>query len=371
MATHTIEKNFLPRTLLGELVSTLRAGGYRCVAPEVRDGAIVYEELRPGDTIPTGISVQQSPGCYKVEITDSPRNFDWSNGPAGLKPVVFRSRETLWTAERNNDGEIIFSEAQEEPEPTAFIGVRACDLAALELQDKHFLKHDCIDPLYQARRESLFLIAVNCTQPSDTCFCESTGDGPAARNGYDLVMDELDNGFVIRSGSPAGQKILDALSLEAVTTEHREAIVAQNRQAVDLQTRRLPSGSLESLLFERLDHPHWQDVAERCLSCGNCTSVCPTCFCYSEQDTGTLDISQSAHTREWDSCFTRRHSYIHGMTIRENTRLRYRQWLTHKLGSWHSQYGRSGCVGCGRCISWCPVGIDITAVVTAITGGES
>jgi ferredoxin len=220
------------------------------------------------------------------------------------------------------------------------------------------------------RRASLFLVAVNCTHPSDTCFCASTGDGPAAQSSFDLLLDELDDGFVIRAGSKAGQKILKTIPVDTVTTEQQEEISNQNRRATECQTRRLPSDNLEQVLFDNLDHPRWKMVAERCLSCGNCTSVCPTCFCYSEQDAGALDLTQSEHIREWDSCFTQGHSYIHGLTIRADTRLRYRQWLTHKLGSWHSQYGRSGCVGCGRCISWCPVGIDITEEVAAVAGND-
>lgn len=370
MATHNPVNNFLPRKESGKLLSALLVGGYHCVAPKLRDGAIVYEPLLPEDRLPTGISVHQAPGSYRVEITDSPRNFDWANGPQAIKPFIFKSRETLWSASRNNDGKITFTESITKPQPLAIIGVRSCDLAALTLQDKHFLDADCVDQHYQARRESLFLVAVNCTHPSETCFCASTGDGPTAQEGFDLLLDELDNGFVIRAGSEAGQKILKTIPVEQVTSEQEETITLQNQRASACQTRQLPSGSLEQALFRNLDHPRWQTVAERCLACGNCTSVCPTCFCYSEQDTGTLDLTRSEHTREWDSCFTQGHSHIHGLTIRADTRLRYRQWLTHKLGSWHSQYGRSGCVGCGRCISWCPVGIDITEEVTAIVGSK-
>ena len=370
MTAHSPVNSFLPRKEFGELLSALRFGGYRCVAPKVCDGVIVYEELQLQDQLPTGISIHQAAGSYRLEITDSPRNFDWANGPQALKPFVFKSTESLWTVNRNADGTITFSESTTEPEPVAIIGVRSCDLAALALQDKHFLNSDCVDPHYQARRASLFLVAVNCTHPSDTCFCASTGDGPVAQGGFDLLLDELDDGFVIRAGSKAAQKILQTLPVEAVTGEQEEVITQQNQRAIKCQTRRLPSNNLEQVLFENLDHPRWQAVAERCLSCGNCTSVCPTCFCYSEQDTGTLDLTRSEHVREWDSCFTQGHSYIHGLTIRADTRLRYRQWLTHKLGSWHSQYGRSGCVGCGRCISWCPVGIDITEEVAAIVSGE-
>ena len=366
MEAHRPVNSFLPREAFGELLSALRHEGYRCVAPRVYDGAIVYEDLASQDQLPAGITIKQSPGHYRIESTDSPRYFSWANGPQALKPYVFRSQETLWSVDRDSDNRLHFTESVSESEPVAILAVRSCDLAALALQDLHFLGGSCPDPHYQARRASLFLVAVNCTHPSDTCFCASTGDGPVAKDGYDLLLDELDSGFVIRAGSKTGQKLLAKLPVQPCSAEQLETVTQQNRRAAECQTRHLPAGDLEQLLFENLDHPHWQAVAERCLSCGNCTSVCPTCFCYREQDTGTLDLAHSEHRREWDSCFTQGHSYIHGLTIRADTRLRYRQWLTHKLGSWHSQYGRSGCVGCGRCISWCPVSIDITEEVTAI-----
>jgi sulfhydrogenase subunit beta (sulfur reductase) len=107
-------------------------------------------------------------------------------------------------------------------------------------------------------------------------------------------------------------------------------------------------------------------VASRCLGCANCTLACPTCFCASVSDTTDLEGETAARVRRWDSCFTLDHSYIHGGSVRASLRARYRQWLTHKLASWIDQFGVSGCVGCGRCITWCPVGIDITEEVAAI-----
>jgi ferredoxin len=248
------------------------------------------------------------------------------------------------------------------------IGVRACDLAALDLQDRHFLAEGAVDGWYAARRRQLLLVAVNCTRPATTCFCASTGDGPVARAGYDLVLDELDEGFLVAAGSATGQRIVARLSVLPASAAQRQVAIDATTRAAAGQTRALPAHNLQALLFGNLDHPRWEVVATRCLSCGNCTSVCPTCFCYREAEQPALDAARSSHLREWDSCFSQGHSYIHDFTIRSTTRLRYRQWLTHKLGSWHEQYGRSGCVGCGRCITWCPTGIDITAEVAVIAG---
>jgi ferredoxin len=215
----------------------------------------------------------------------------------------------------------------------------------------------------------MLLIAVNCSHPAETCFCASTGDGPSAAGGYDLLLDELDDGFVVVAGSNTGRELFQRLELEEVS-EAQWALVAEQRQGASRQQRALPAGNLQGPLFANLTHPRWQEVGERCLACGNCTAVCPTCFCHSELEMPALDGSTSEHLRQWDSCFSQGHSYIHGITLRAETPQRYRQWLTHKLGSWHEQYGRSGCVGCGRCISWCPVGIDITEEATVICGGD-
>ena len=281
---------------------------------------------------------------------------------------MFTPREQLWRVQRDEQGQLEFIPAKETILKRAVIGVRACDLAALRLQDQHFLERDVVHTGYRTRRAGLFLVAVNCTHPARTCFCVSTGDGPQATDGFDLVLSELDDGFIVQAGSDAGLAIFSRLSLAPADKTQRDSAIKEINDGAQRQVRALPSRNLRDTLFANLDHERWDDVAGRCLSCGNCTSVCPTCFCHKETEQPQLEGTASDHYREWDSCFTQGHSYIHGATIRAETRERYRQWLTHKLGSWHDQYGRSGCVGCGRCITWCPVGIDITEEVAAISG---
>jgi ferredoxin len=357
---------FLPRAELPSLLAVLQRAGYQVLGPQVRDGAIVYDRLQHVDQLPFGVRDRQSPGAYRLEAVTSPRRFAWANGPQALKPLLFVPRERLWRAERGPDGVLSFIEAAVEAPALAVLGVRACDLAALALHDRHFLHGAASDPHYAARREQMLLIAVHCTHSADTCFCASTGDGPRATSGFDLALSELDDGFLVETGSEAGERIAAQLPLEMASADQQRTAAAEVEAAAAVQTRRLPGGALRDTLFARLEHPRWEAVAERCLSCGNCTSVCPTCFCSREQEDASLDGRTSEHVRDWDSCFSQQHSYIHGITIRSGTRERYRQWLTHKLAGWHDQFGRSGCVGCGRCITWCPVGIDLTEEAAAI-----
>lgn len=364
----TTEQGFLARAGLDRLIDALRARDYAVIGPRVRDGAIVYGAIGAAADLPTGVRDAQSPGRYALEPSPLARQFAWANGPQALKPLVFRPRERLWASWRTPTGELHFGAAAEAIEPTAVIGVRACDLAALELQDRHFLREPFPDPAYRARRDALFLVAVHCTHPADTCFCASTGDGPEAESGFDLALHEIDDGFIVAAGSDVGAAVLAGLDLPAADQARMDAARAGVAAAAAAQSRALPSQDLRATLLERLESPHWDAVAERCLSCGNCTAVCPTCFCHAEFDEPASDGIVSEHYRQWDSCFTAGHSYLHGIVIRAETRARYRQWLTHKLAHWHDQYGRSGCVGCGRCISWCPVGIDLTAEVVALAG---
>ncbi|WP_455208919.1 4Fe-4S dicluster domain-containing protein [Kaarinaea lacus] len=360
--------HYMVRDQLQVLINELQARGYLCVGPQVRDAAIVYEKLTDCSQLPQGVSEQQLPGHYALSENNSQRYFSWANGPQAIKPFVFAPKEDLWRSYQDSAGQLRFMDLTPEPEPVAIIGVRACDLAALYIQDKHFLHEEKKDPYYLARRQKLFLVAVNCTHPADTCFCASTDDGPRASYGYDIVLSELDDGFLVHGRSEIGLKLITLLATSPATEEQLQQADEEVDSAAKQQIRGLPSQNLRQALFGNLDHPRWEEIARRCLACGNCTSVCPTCFCHAEDDAPTLDGNRSDYYRQWDSCFTQGHSYIHGITIRATTAQRYRQWLTHKLGSWHDQYGRSGCVGCGRCITWCPVGIDITEEVAAICG---
>jgi sulfhydrogenase subunit beta (sulfur reductase) len=256
----------------------------------------------------------------------------------------------------------------------AFLGVRACDLRAIAVQDRVFMEGPQKDRDYRSRREAALIVAVNCGQAAPTCFCTSMGSGPRAGAGYDLALTELRDGnrhsFLVETATPRGEELAAELPLSSATSLDVEASDRVTAEATAQVCRAMPAG-IAAVLRESYEHPRWQDVGARCLACTNCTMACPTCFCIAVEDTTDLTGDTAERSRRWDSCFTAQHSYIHGGSVHGSTVSRYRQWMVHKLSTWHDQFGESGCVGCGRCITWCPVGIDITEEARAIRDSEA
>jgi sulfhydrogenase subunit beta (sulfur reductase) len=358
---------------LDDLIGALRGRGFRVLGPAVRDGAIVYDELESASQLPIGWTDRQEAGTYRLERREDEARFGYAVGPHSWKQFLFPARLRLWRARANGGAPVVEEEPTDET-PLAFIGVRACELSAISIQDRVFLGGKFVDRDYAARREGIFVVAVNCGEPAATCFCVSMDAGPRARDGYDLALTEILDGshrFLVEVGSPAGAEVLaDLPSRAAEVTDITAADAVVDSTAARMGRTMEGGADLRDLLANKLEHPRWDDVAERCLTCGNCTMVCPTCFCSSVEDTTDLAGEEATRTRVWDTCFSMDYSYIHGGSVRTSGRSRYRQWLTHKLGTWHDQFGTSGCVGCGRCIAWCPVGIDITAEVAALREEE-
>jgi ferredoxin len=357
---------------LGDLFQALLAEGYHVIGPTVQDGAIVLGELSSAADLPFGWGVRLEPGGYQLRHRDDTAAFGHAAGPQSWKQFLHPPRELLWSATRTADGfELSSDHADTEPPRYAFLGVRPCDLRAIAIQDRVLAQPGS---RYAARRARLFIVAVNCTEPGETCFCASMGAGPSAGGGvYDLVLTELldEHGhrppsFLIDVGSERGAELLEHVPSERAD----DATVRRARSAVEAAEgrmgRRMETGDLRELLADSHQAARWDDVAARCLTCGNCTMACPTCFCTTVEDTTDLTGEHAERWERWDSCFDLDFSYLHGGSIRPSAKSRYRQWLTHKLGTWHDQFGSSGCVGCGRCIVWCPVGIDLTEEVKAL-----
>ncbi|MCF6217246.1 MAG: 4Fe-4S dicluster domain-containing protein [Gammaproteobacteria bacterium] len=357
---------FLAHKRFQSLIDVLTKQGYACIGPRVQNGGIMLAPLNHATELPWGVQDEQGPAHYRLLEGDKKRAFAWSNSPSSLKPFLFKQQETLWHASRDEEGRYKFDPVIES-QRQALIGIRPCDLAAMAIQDKVFLEGPYIDTRYQARRQSLFTVVVNCTHPADTCFCHAQGCGPKANKAYDLAMSETDDGLVMEAGSPAGEEVLCLLNLPIAAAETVEQAAQEIAAAAQRQTRTTPPlSSMKAQFLAEGKEAQWQAVSDPCTSCGSCTQVCPSCFCHKETLFPSMDGVGGEKVREWDSCHGEAHSYLNHGAIRKEKHQRYRQWLSHKFVSWHEQFGESGCVGCGRCISWCPQGIDVTASIATV-----
>ena len=348
---------------LDSLLNILQKNGYKLIGPTINEGAIIYDEIHSVSDLPCGWRDVQEGGKYRLERRNDNLYFGYVVGPQSLKKFLFPAVQRLWQTKKSNNGFEILPEKTDKIK-YAFIGVRSCDLDAIQIQDKIFIEGKVINTGYKSRRDKAFILAVNCVEPGGNCFCTSMGSGPKASKGFDLCLTEMTKGdnhlFLIETGSKRGEKILSEISSRNTENDEIEFSKQLVQEASLKMGKSIDALNTKESLLNNFDHHEWEEVAKKCLSCANCTMVCPTCFCVTIEDTTDLTGEIAERWQKWDSCFTLEHSYIHGGSIRSSTKSRYRQWLMHKLSSWYDQFGTSGCVGCGRCITWCPVGIDIT-----------
>ena len=359
----------IARLDLSQLLQSLHARGYTTIGPRLEEGAIVYGEVATVDELPVGWSDEQEGGSYRLKHRADGALFGYTVGPHSWKRFLCPPVRKLWQARKDGDG---FTVEQDETPPPhyALIGVRACELRAIQILDDIYLGGSTVDTDYQRRRQAMLIVAVNCGQAGNTCFCASVHAGPHVTGGYDLALTEVivaeDHFFVVTTGSGRGDEVLADVPHRPATSaelDMADAIVAETAHHMG---RTLETAGIKALLYRHFEHPRWDEVAERCLTCGNCTMVCPTCFCFTVEDTTDLTGTVAERWRRADSCFTTAFSFITSGSQRASAKARYRQWLTHKLATWQDQFGTLGCVGCGRCITWCPVGIDLTAEVAAL-----
>ncbi|MDR3772432.1 MAG: 4Fe-4S dicluster domain-containing protein [Terracidiphilus sp.] len=355
----------LAKSVLQRVLDNLHEGGFQLIGPTVRDGAVILDAIRNISELPIGWSLEQKAGSSRLLRTHATDYFGCTVGPHSWKRYLFPPHLDLLIAHRNGEG-WTFEPPLDDSPPLAFIGVRSCDLHAIAIQDDVFVNGAVRDPHYARRRERAFILVANCNTAATTCFCTSMKTGPRAPSGFDLALTELPESFVLEIGSEAGSNALAGVDWQPASA-FDQGRVAQIMQRTERQIQRQATTSdLPQLLYDRIDHPYWEAIAARCLSCGNCTLVCPTCFCSTVEEHSDLTGASTRRTRVWDSCFILDFSHVHSGNSRPTIKSRYRQWMTHKLAAWIDQFGRSGCVGCGRCIAWCPVGIDITEELSAL-----
>jgi sulfhydrogenase subunit beta (sulfur reductase) len=354
----------LPKARLDDLLTRLREKDYQTIGPRTADGTVVYQPIQNASDLPRGFTSREDAGQYRLVTSGNSRYFDITPGAQTWKQIFFPPRISMFSLCKNGGWK-----TQPSGDPAklyALIGVRPCEIAAIKIQDLAFLRDDFIDPIYRERRNNAFILGVNCLHPGGTCFCDSMGTGPQLSGGFDLGLTELDDTFLMEIGSSSGRDIAKGLPLQKADPALLEKAQQGIREAKTKMGRQLDISDLPGALLKNLEHPEWAVVAKRCLSCASCTLVCPTCFCWDTQDRTSLNGVETERERVWDSCFNPGYSYQAGGNTRPNVRSRYRQWLTHKLGTWKQQFGVLGCVGCGRCITWCPVKIDITEEIPAL-----
>lgn len=358
---------------LAGLLDALRRDGRTLIGPTVRDGAVVLDEIDGVADLPAGWGDEQAPGRYRLRHREDAALFGFTTPATSWKPFLHPARSLVFRARRGGGGFEI-DDAVEASVRRAFIGVRSCDLRGIAVQDRVLRDGAVPDPGYAGRRADAFIVAVDCGEAGATCFCDSMGAGPSAADGFDLALVELLDGgehrFGVRVGSEQGAAVLAAVRHQPATRADQDAAADATARAVAGQRRHIPAAEVAALLARNLEHPRWDELATRCLACTNCTMVCPTCFCGTVEDTTDVTGAVAERWQRWDSCFTLDFSYLHGGPVRSTVRSRYRQWLTHKLSTWADQFGELGCVGCGRCITWCPVGIDLTEEVAAIAATD-
>lgn len=355
---------------LESILRALSASGYTLIGPTVRDGAIIYDSITSADELPVGWTDEQEAATYRLHHDSSSTVFNHTAGPHAWKKFLTPPIAELWRLHKSADG-FTFDSARPVATPMAFIGVRACDLAAIAILDRVYMEGSYRDRGYESRRKDTFIVAVNCTRAGNTCFCASMGTGPRATDHFDLALTEISvsdrREFLVDIGSQRGARILSDVPHRDATQSDLDDAARCIATAEQNMGRRLETSALKDKLYESRESTHWGKVAERCLACGNCTMVCPTCFCSNVQDSSDLCATCSVRTKTWDSCFTLDFSYIHGGVVRKSIAARYRHWISHKLATWNDQFGTQGCVGCGRCITWCPAQIDITQEAAAVT----
>lgn len=358
--------NVMMAATLQHLLDVLKKRGFAVIGPRRHGDRILYSRMEHIDELPRSVSDQQGPGVYRLHPTTEPTYFGFHVAANSWKEWLYPKHETL--AAYDSEWQVAdFKKPQGlTSEPAAFLGVKACELDALHSLDSALLGRD---EAYTRRRQRALIIGVHCQTATENCFCASRGSGPEFGQGFDLLLTERYQNdvhdFLIESGSARGASILDDLAdcLSPATDADLTKRQQQLRDLAAAMQKQLPTDRLSEGLSQHSDLPNFQKMEDICIACGNCTMVCPTCFCATIVDRSPELKPQKLHReRQWDSCFNLDFSYIHGHYQRPSVAARYRQWMMHKLVYWQTQLGTNGCVGCGRCTTWCPVGIDFVAV---------
>jgi len=263
-------------------------------------------------------------------------------------------------------------EVKEKHSPSSkkvIFGLRACDIRSLRLLDLVFAEGEYRDEAYTGRRNKNILITWSCTEPEETCFCTSFDSDPGRPEFGDILAIDLKDGLILEAQSEVGEEILDKaddLLRSAVQNQIKKAERLQ-LEAKDKVALEVGLDNIKNELSDRFDDPIYEKYASRCLGCGICTYLCPTCHCYDlESETWG---QEGLRYRCWDSCMFSNYTRLAGGENPRPTKTeRLRNRFLHKLQYFPEMYEQYGCTGCGRCLKYCPVSVDITKFIRQIKG---
>lgn len=326
-----------------QFVQTL-CGNYKVFGPTSKGAGFTFQEIKDAKDL----------------------RLDYQTTVLPPKKLLHQPFETMFHF--TMDGNV--THAHPEDDKQILLGVHPCDVHAIAILDKVYMD-EYPDPHYKQKRGNTIIIAMNCTTVGETCFCSSLGTGPALEKGYDVLITDLGQQYLLEAGSEVGEKLLsDAGLQEAPDSALVEKYHRVNEIAKKVE-KNIGTDGLAELLHENFRHPVWDKLAQECLACGSCTMVCPTCFCYNVIDQVDLDLQQGKRQRVWDSCMLLDFGEVAmGGNFRKDRDARIKQRMYHKLKYMYEQFGMPGCVGCGRCINACIKKIDLTKAVEEIRGED-